>query len=126
MKQKPDVTSNQIQPAQKAFYEEISPPHVTNPQNSQNSVYDTSCRQASQNLKNSSSENGYELMASVRIQKDLDNTAPSHCERVHEASTECGRYVQIMKHPIYNNITPGQAISSDDGEGDNSTCNTSQ
>ena len=114
MKQKSDVTSNQVQPAQKVFYEKIDPLHIINPQNPQNPVYDTSRRPTAQDLNKSSSNNGYELMASVKVQRDVDSTIPLPCDGTREVSTKSDRYTQMMKHPLYHNIKPGQHFDTDD------------
>jgi len=128
MKQKSDGSNNQLQPTTKAFYEEI-PPSVINPENTQNSVGDTSHKQATQNFKNSSGESGYELMASVRVQRDLGSNAPLKCGRTHEPSNKSDRYVQTMiqKQPaLYHNITPGHLSSDDKRESENPSHRTSQ
>ena len=123
MRQKPDGSSNQLPSTQKVFYEKIDTPHIINPRNPQNPVYDTtqhsSRSQGTQDLNNLSGGNGYELMASVRVQQDLDNIIPPLCEKPQETSTVSDRYVQTKKHPaLYHNITPGQP--STEGE-ENST-----
>jgi len=128
MRQKPDVTSNQLPSTQKVFYEKIDIPHIINPQNPQNPVYDkthhTSHRQATQDLNNLSGGNGYELMVSARVQQDLDNTTTPLCEKPQETSTISNRYVQTNKHPaLYHNITPSQPSTK--GE-ENSTYNINQ
>ena len=116
MKQKPDVANNQLQPAPKVFYEKTDLPHIINPQNPQNPVYDTSCRPGAQDIDNSSSKNGYELMASVKIRRDVDSTIPLQCDGTHESD----HYIQMMEHPLYHNITPGQHFANDERKTENS------
>ena len=104
IRQKPDGSSDQPQPTQKAFFEEI-PPSVVNPENMLSPVCNTIHKQAAQDLKNSSGENGYELIASVRVQRDLDRDAPLKCGRTHEPSNKSDRYIQTMKHPaLYHSM----------------------
>ena len=101
IRQKPDASNDQPQPTQKAFYEEISP----SVKNTRNPAGDASHKQATQDLKNSSGENGYELIASVRVQRDLDRDAPLKCGRTHEPSNKSDRYIQTMKHPaLYHSM----------------------
>ena len=91
MKQKFVVISNQMK-TQKVFYEKIDPPHIINPQNAQNPVYDTTSRQADKDLKKSSGENGYELMSSVKINRD-SNTSLLYQERAQGINSD--HYVQL-------------------------------
>jgi len=122
LKQKPDGSSDHVQPTQKAFYEEI-PPSVK----MQNPVGDTSHKQAAQDLKILSGENGYELMASVRVQRNLDRDAPLQCGETHEPSNKSDRYVQTIKRPaLYHNITPGQLSFNDERKSENPSHSISQ
>jgi len=109
-----------MRPTQKVFYEKIDPPHIINPQNAQNPVYDITRRQADKDLKKSSGENGYELMSSVKIDKDADNMTSPYRERAHGIKSD--HCVQI-KCPGYQNIT---VVTKDERKEEQPTCKISQ
>jgi len=102
------------------LYEKIDAPRIIVPQNAQNPVYDTTSRQADKDLKKSLRENGCEIMSSIKIDKDSDNTTLPYRERAHTIKSD--HCVQI-KHPVYQHIT---VVTKDKRKEEQPTCNISQ
>ena len=124
MKQKFVVTRNEIRPTQNVYYEKIDPllsikqqPHV----------YDTcvNCEKTAKDLKKTTDDNGYELMASLRAHKGLNNATVSQCEeKTDEVISD--HYIMMKGRPAYQNIASDKSVTNDKRKETQLPCNVSQ
>ena len=124
MKQKLVVTNDQMKRTQKVFYEKIDPLHNIK---QQPHVYDkcVNCGKTAKDLKKTTDEDGYELMASVRIHKGLDNVSVSQCEEKMDGVIS-DHYILMKGHPAYQNIASDKSVTNSKRKEARLPCNISQ